>query len=74
MNLHLRPELESDHRIVEHCVREAFWNLHVPGCNEHYLAHLLRGHPDFIPEFDFVALLDDGIVGNIMYTRSQVID
>ena len=26
-----------------------------PGCDEHYLAPILRKHPDFIPQLDFVA-------------------
>jgi putative acetyltransferase len=36
-------------------VREAFWNLYVPGCNEHFVLHNLRNSSDFIPELDFVA-------------------
>jgi len=69
----LRPESSADHRRVEWITREAFWNLHRPGCDEHYLAHVLRKSPDFIPDLDFVALLDDLPVGNIMYARSRVI-
>lgn len=42
-NLSLRPERETDHTIVENVTREAFWNHHGPGCNEHYLLHVLRG-------------------------------
>ena len=34
----------------------------------------MREHPDFIPELDFVAMLDDEVVGNIMYTRSTLVD
>ncbi len=74
MNLSIRNETENDHRQVEELTREAFWNLYVPGCDEHYLVHIMRDHPDFIPELDFVALLDNRIVGNIMYTRSRLID
>ncbi len=74
MNIQIRNEQESDFRQVEELTREAFWNLHVPGCDEHYLVHILRTHPDFIPELDFVALLDDKIVGNIMYTKSYLVN
>lgn len=55
-------------------IREAFRNLNVPGCDEHYLAHILRGHEDFIPELDLVAVLDGKIIGNVMYTKSCLTD
>ena len=41
---------------------------------EHYLAHVMRDHSDFIPELSYVALADGRIVGSIMYTASKVID
>jgi len=74
MKINIRREIESDYRTVEELTREAFWNLNVPGCDEHYLVHVLRSHPDFIPEMDFVAEVDNRIAGSIMYTRSFVID
>ena len=54
-DLVIRREMPEDYREVERMVREAFWNLYVPGCNEHYLAHVMRGHKDFIGELDLVA-------------------
>ena len=74
MDLVIRNETEKDFRAVEELTREAFWNYYVPGCVEHYLAHQLRRHPDFIKELDFVAETDGKIVGNIMYTRSWLVD
>ncbi len=74
MDITIRHEMESDYREVEELTREAFWNLYVPGCDEHYLVHKMRNHPDFIPELDFVAALGDRIVGNIMFTRSHLVD
>lgn len=50
----IRNEKESDYKVVEDITRKAFYNLHVPGCGEHYLVHIMRGHEDFIPELDFV--------------------
>jgi hypothetical protein len=35
----IRKETENDHRAVEELTREAFWNLYVPGCTEHYVLH-----------------------------------
>lgn len=70
--LTIRLERKSDYRAVEHITREAFWNHHVPGCDEHYLAHLLRKQACFLPELDFVAELDGRLAGNIMYSRAVV--
>ena len=74
MNITIRREDEKDYRVVEEITREAFWNLNFPGCDEHYLVHILRDHPDFIPEMDFVAVVDNKVAGNIMYTKSYVAD
>lgn len=74
LDISIRLEAVHEHRQVEELTRQAFWNLYVPGCDEHYLVHLLRQHSDFIPELNFVAALDDQIVGNIMYARSHIVD
>ena len=74
MDILIRNELEKDFRQVEELTREAFWNLYVPGCNEHYLVHIMRDHPDFISKLDFVAIHGEDIIGNIMYSKSHVID
>lgn len=68
----LRPEEPADHRQVEALTRAAFWNVNVPGCDEHYLAHVLRESPYFLPELDLVAELAGRVVGNIMYARALV--
>ena len=72
MDIMIRSEVASDYRKVEEITREAFWNLYAPGCNEHYLAHVMRRHSDFIPTLDFVALLDGELVGSIMYMKSSL--
>ncbi len=74
MEIKIRNEEIDDYRTVEEITRTAFWNLHVPGCDEHFLAHKLRNHSDFIPELDFVAVKDDVVVGNIMYSDSFLLD
>ena len=66
----IRNERENERTEVENLIREAFWNVNVPGCDEHYLAHVLRGHGDFVPALDLVAELDGRVVGNVMYTRA----
>lgn len=71
-DLIIRNERPEDHRAVEELTKLAFWNVNVPGCDEHYLAHILRRHEDFVPELDFVAELDRKPIANIMYTKSRL--
>lgn len=70
----IRNENKEDYRAVEELTRKAFWNVNVPGCNEHYLAHVIRGHEDFIPELDLVIEFNGRIIGNIMYTEAYLTD
>jgi putative acetyltransferase len=72
VGLTIRNEQKEDYRIVEQLVREAFWNLYVPGCSEHFVLHNLRESSDFIPELDFVAEEEGQIVGQIAYTRGII--
>lgn len=85
MQIKLRLEEEKDYRIVEELTREAFWNIHFPGADEHLLVHKIRGAKEFVKELDFVACIvddtvsdqencDEEIVGNIVYAESTVID
>ncbi|HRV98342.1 MAG TPA: N-acetyltransferase, partial [Aminobacteriaceae bacterium] len=70
----IRNEKEADYKRVEEITRKSFWNLYVPGCTEHYLVHVLRTHEDFLPELDFVIEVDGRIIGNIMYTKTLLVD
>ena len=71
---HIRLEEEKDYRAVEELTREAFWNVYVPGASEHYFVHMMRKHPDFIPELAFVLEKDGKIVGSVMYTKAWLED
>jgi len=73
-NIEIRNENKSDYTEVELLTREAFWNLYTMGCDEHYLVHIMRKSPDFIKELAFVATIGDKIIGNIMFTKSYVIN
>ena len=73
-NLTIRLETEKDYRAVEALTREAFWNVYKPGADEHYYAHQMRSHPDFIPELAFVLEENGKLVGNIMYTKAWLED
>lgn len=70
----IRNEKETDYKKVEEITRKSFWNLYVPGCNEHYLVSVMRSHEDFVTELDFVIEVDNEVVGNIMYTKAKLVD
>ena len=69
----IRLENPADHRAVELLTREAFWNVYVAGCDEHYLVHIMRSATEFLPALALVAEEDGQIVGNIMYSRAAVV-
>lgn len=73
-NCVIRLETPTDYRAVEELTREAFWNVYVPGCSEHYYVHTMREHKDFIPELGFVLELDGRIIGNVMYYKTTLTD
>lgn len=72
--LNIRLETKEDYRAVEELTREAFWNVYKPGADEHYFVHMMRHHPDFIPELDFVLEQDGRILGSVMYTKAWLED
>jgi predicted N-acetyltransferase YhbS len=43
----IRLEKKEDYREIESLVRESFWNVYRPGCNEHYVIHVLREDSGF---------------------------
>ncbi|MDR0831825.1 MAG: N-acetyltransferase [Bacillales bacterium] len=75
----LRLETPADYKTVEKLTFEAFKDFEAEGLpkrdlpNEHFLAYLLRNDPSFIKELDFVAILNEEIVGNIMYSKCHII-
>ena len=72
MNIDLRLELPEDYRESEEVMREAFWNYYAPGCDEHYLLHIMRNTPNFIPELDYVAISEGKIVGVVVFLKSFI--
>ena len=43
---------------MESLIRESFWNVYRPGCLEHYVMHCLRDDKAFIPELNFVMVVE----------------
>ena len=71
--IQIRKTVPADYPETERVMREAFWNHYVPGCCEHYLVHIMRDAPSYIPELDFVAVDGGRIIGNILYLSSKII-
>ena len=69
----IRRETPRDYRAVEELVRESFWNVYRPGCLEHYVLHLLRDDPAFVPELDLVMEKDGELIGQNMFMRAHIL-
>ena len=68
----IRLETTKDYRAVEALVRDSFWNVYRPGCSEHYVIHVLRDDPAFIPELDFVMEQDGRLIGQNMFMKTVI--
>ena len=73
-NIIIRKETCKDYYNTELMTMRAFWNLHGPGCNEHYMVHKLRNAPEYLPDLSRVAELNGRIVGAIFYSKAKVTD
>ena len=71
-NLIIRPEEPADHPAMENLIRDAFWDVYRPGASEHLLIHKLRQDPSYLPEFSFIAELDEQPVGGIWYAMCAI--
>ena len=71
-NYTIRLEEEKDYRDVENLVRESFWNVYRPGCSEHYVIHVLRDDPAFVPELDFVMEQDGKLIGQNIFMKTII--
>ena len=68
----IRPERPGEYGEVENLVRESFWNVYRPGCSEHYVIHVLRNDPSFIPELDFVMEKNGRLIGQNMFMKTVI--
>lgn len=66
----IRNENKKDYAAVENMIRNAFWNVHVPGVKS-IICSCDADHEDFIPELVWLAELEGKVVGNVMYTESK---
>ncbi|MBP5231133.1 MAG: N-acetyltransferase [Clostridia bacterium] len=72
-NIRIRPEEPKDHSAVERLIRDSFWNVYRPGCLEHYVIHVLRKDPAFVPELDTVMELDGRLIGQNMFVKTVIL-
>ena len=68
----IRLEEKKDYKAVENLVRESFWNVYKPGCAEHYVIHVLRDDPAFVPELDFVMEQNGRLIGQNMFMKTVI--
>ena len=68
----IRLERKEEQREVETLIRESFWNVYRPGCLEHYVIHVLREDPAFVPELNFVMEQGGRIIGQNMFMRACI--
>jgi predicted N-acetyltransferase YhbS len=70
----IRLETLTDYGETENMVREAFWDVYRPGCDEHLIIHKLRESPSFVKGLDLVACDGHKIVGVIMCPEATVVN
>ncbi len=68
-----RIETPADYAAAEKLTRQAFWNVYMPGCDEHYILHIMRNDPDAVEALNLVCEQDGQLLGHIFYTRTKVV-
>lgn len=72
MNITIRPEHPEEFAVTENLTREAFYNVNNPGCEDHYLLHIMHESDVLIQELNLVAEQDGKIIGNVICTRARI--
>lgn len=65
--VNIRPETSADHRAIREANEQAFGRP-----NEADLVDALRASPAFIPELSLVAVVEDQVVGHVLFSRITV--
>ena len=68
----IRLERPEEYAEVENMVRDSFWNVYRPGCLEHWLMHIMRESPDFVPELDLVMECEGQLIGQNVFVRAKI--
>lgn len=68
----IRKEQSTDVGAVDALLREAFWNLYQPGCDEHAAARKLRDHADCVADLKLVGVVDGAVVAYLTCSKAIV--
>ena len=68
----IRIEKKEDYKNTENLVREAFWNVYKPGCDEHFVLHCMRNDSAFIPQLSFVMEKENRLMGQIVFAKAAI--
>lgn len=74
MSIIIRKETNTDYKTVENLIREAFWNVYRPGCQEHFILHKLRSLPHYLPELALLLEEDSELLGQIAFCEAKLVD
>lgn len=69
MNIIIRKENIKDKNIIYSLIKEAFKNETHSDGDEPDLVNRLRNSKNYIPELSLVAIVDESIIGYIMFTK-----
>ena len=72
MDIKIRIANEKDFDKIEFIVRESFWNIYTPGCDEHLIIHNIHKNNKSINDLELVAEYENEIIGHIVYTKGQI--
>lgn len=73
-NITIRMETSEDYRKTENMIRESFWNVYKPGCEEHLIIHKLRESPALIKKLALVACDGERVVGLVVCPKVRVVN
>lgn len=68
----IRQETKADYETVYSVVQQAFESAEHADGNEQDLVENLRKSDAFVPELSLVAVLDDKIIGYILFTKARI--
>lgn len=72
--MNIRRIENKDFKEVENVIREAFWNVYMPGCDEHLIIHKLKDDKCFVNDLSLVIEEDNKIIGAIFYALGKLIN
>ena len=70
--MNIRRIENKDFKEVENVIREAFWNVYMPGCDEHLIIHKLKDDKCFVNDLSLVIEEDNKIIGAIFYALGKL--